>query len=333
MMKHILLLVTTLFTLSLSAQYEKGNWYLNANSSLGSDPNSFYGSSEYDNIGGGRFMADRWLVGGNLSGSSTLFTDFSVEAYSRYYFPTKNVNLNFFAQLSAAIGSVGRSAVNITPAVGLEYQLAPGVLANASLGYEFGDSDNSLGFNLGLATVLSDRYSTAARSLRRGTFLLGGQVADLTLTRVASDKFSIFGSANFSLGYFLTDRFLISAAIDYGAGNIKLSRLTSETVTTYTDFSGSLSARYLLLKDKRFLPYVGAGIGYENYDISRVNGNGDVQNEFQEEITYGSLQGGLFYHLNDRTLIDLNLGINRPFSGATRTEFFVGLGLKVKLGQ
>lgn len=96
-MKYLPVFLLFILPFGLQAQYEKGNWYLNANSGIQtvtSRPGvgDLLGSS----LAGGFFLENNFMVGARLELGSLLENDltnthYRIEPFVRYYLPTNRM--------------------------------------------------------------------------------------------------------------------------------------------------------------------------------------------------------------------------------------------------
>lgn len=324
------------FNATLSAQYERGNWYLDTNTDI-----SGLGGSDGVRLetGVGYFVRDRFLVGSRIE-TGNGFSGFKggdvwVNPFARYYFPTKKTNLNFFAEAGASLGFGVRGGRSLTAAVGAEYQLAPGIMLTGSLNYATKNeySGHQLGLNLGLNVILGEKYRPEGRYdflHRRGTLMLNGNIGNLTLN-TADGQTDLLGSINLEAGYFLTERFAMEGKLEYTAGYLELG--TSEIPRNYRTRSveATVGGRYFFLPGRRFQPYVSGGISYE-HGYWRETSSDPMRSSDYNSFS-GYLKAGFLHHLNNRLAIDFNFGYRRSFSGEDSRGFTGDIGLKVFLGK
>jgi opacity protein-like surface antigen len=327
-MRNILLAFFLLSTCSLVAQYEKGNWYLEGNSGIG-DVSPQQGNADgVVRFGGGLFVTNRFLVGVRFSDDTHLTT------YGRYYFPLRGKRLSYFAEVGATYSPEGAAEpFGFHGAVGLEYEFAPGLMLNTALGYRVGGRQNQASLDINMNVILGERYRPEGGYdflNRKGTLLLNGDVANLSLTNFRDDQLSVFGNARLSVGYFLGERLYVEAGLAFGASDFKLGSEAFPQDISVSSRTAEVSARYFLLPGKRFQPYVGAGIAYDYINREwAING----QQTFHRTNNLANLQTGFLHHLNERVALDFNLRYNGAIGSSDPDFFSGGLGLKVRLAK
>jgi len=326
-----------LLSTALSAQYERGNWYLSADSqSEGLGTRLGAGAR----TGVGYFVKDRFLVGTRVETGENFsgFTggDSWVNPFARYYFPSKKTNLSFFAEAGAGLGFGRRGGLSATAAVGAEYQLAPGAMLTASLEYATKDEDfdHRLGLNLGLSVILGEAYKPDGEYdflHRRGTLMLNGNIGNLSLG-TANGQTSLLGSVNLEAGYFLSERLVIEGKFQYTADYFDLVIFEIPRNFRTRNVEATVGGNYFFLTGRRFQPYVGAGLSYESQHW-RETTLGAANLEWRSDNFSAYLKTGFLYHLNERVAVDLNVGYRSSFSGGDYGLFIGGIGLKVFLGK
>ena len=116
----------------------------------------------------------------------------------------------------------------------------------------------------------------------------------------------------------------------------------SDTREQITLLSGGvdIGARYLFRPGRRLMPYVGGGVGLfgvERNEFTFVGSGGTGSGE-STSGTYYRLNGGAFYRLTDRLLLDGGLEYrNRSDidlgSGERTGSLSLGVGVKVLVGK
>jgi len=325
-----------LFTVTLSAQYEQGNWYLDTDTNI-----SGLSSSDGTRVetGVGFFVKNRFLVGARLETGNGFGGirggDVWVNPFVRYYLPTKNSNLSFFAEAGAGLGFGRRGGRSFTAAFGAEYQLGPGIMLTGALGYtsESEFFGHQLGLNLGLNVILGKKYRPADGYdflHRRGTLMVGGDVGNLSLSGI-NGQTSLLGNVQLKAGYFLTERFALEGNLEYASGYLHLGTVTLPREYLTRGLELSLGGRYFFLSGRRFQPYLGGGVTYEHGYWREITSDIERSSGYHDFAAY--LKAGFLHHLNDRLAIDLNVGYRSNFSNRYSNGFTGELGLKVFLGK
>ena len=218
-MKFLLYTVFVLFTLSLNAQYDKGNWYLNADTGLRtvtSQPGvgDLLGSS----FSGGFFLKKNLMIGAKLELGSLLEDDltnthYRIEPFVRYYLPTGRMRrLRYFAEVGAGLLFENSLQAYLKGGVGAEYQLAPGIMVTMGLRYNTGGRTKPRGLtlNLGVNLVFGDLEGDKGKAIgnRKGSFVLDATMGELTFGKLGGINL-ISGTLALNGGYFLSNKLLL----------------------------------------------------------------------------------------------------------------------------
>jgi len=330
-MRVILLSAFFFFTLSLSAQYDKGNWYLNTDSRIGDASPNRPTNSGAGLLGGGYFIADRFLLGLTTENLTSFDEGNSrMGVYGRYYFPVKDSRLSFFTEAGLNYNFDARVQLGYHVAAGLEYELAPGVMLTGSAGYRFGERTDRMILDLGLNVILGKSYRSqdGPNFLNaRGDLLISGDIADLSFARFRGKDLSVFGDVSLTSGYFLNRALYLEAGLAYSGSRFRIGSEALPRDFWARSVNAEASVRYFLLPGRRFQPYLGAGLSYDNTWRERT----DNQMVFSRTETLANVQAGFLHHFNERVALDFNLRLNRNFDGAASTFLSGGLGLKVRL--
>jgi opacity protein-like surface antigen len=294
------------FTTVLTAQYEKGSWYLDGNSSallslpLGDDFRSTEFSAQA--FRGGYFFTDRLLVGSQISVSASAGNDsrggyFGLELrpFARYYFPGgEKRKVNYFGEVG--FGAISPSSSNFSVEAdfhfggGAEIELFPGVVGTAMLRYD-GTSrplnTTSLSFGTNLLLGQLEKFEGEA-PLQAGTFSTTGSLGGLYFSGQGfSDDSDRRGSIYLTpnIGYFLADGLMAEAnfALTYiRFKNFSSSNQPGVETRNFKVLNTSLefNLRYYLKKSGKLLPYVTGGAGYQTYrSVTTVGASGDRLND------------------------------------------------------
>lgn len=328
------LLLCCLITLagSISAQYERGNTWLDANSAT--DINSR--SSDYDlmdaRIKAGQFVRDRLLVGAevDLGFDDNLDVDIVLSPFLRYYLPPgQRTKFNFYGEMGLRldIGDGLRNA--ITVAGGTEYALLPGVLLNAELRHDFSDRSFAGGtsINLGVNLLFGQADNDAGLAdftRRKGDLMLAANFGSFT---VVSETLR-FGSLNLAGGYFLSDQLVLTGGFAASHTFFEFPGLYERT------FTGAMVAtglRYQWRNGKRLQPYAAAGLRYD-YErrVDDISNSEDLS--FTERALSADFAAGALYYLNRNVALDVGLQYRPTISGSgefhgTRVTGRIGLNI------
>lgn len=349
-MRYFLPLFFCLFGTTLAAQYEKGNWWLNASSGfLWESAPYANGDLLSPNVEGGTFIADRWLIGAGISRPSfnplTLVSETNLTPFIRRYFPAqKNPRLHYYAEAGLGL-SFNYDGLLPQAALGLEYQLAPGIMLNAevsgglSTGQAFDPTPSAIGLQLGASLLLGgdiNREKDRGYFLNRGDFLLDGSFANLTFGRRNGDNI-ISGNFRLSAGYMLSDQLMLA-----GEAGLQMNDFSqgAENNFTFRDNSGfvSLGLRQYFNSGARFQPYLAGGIRYDFWRYNFMWNNDDFNREDVDFNVGGfsvEAKAGFLYFLKENAAIDVNLGYRNTFSGdASRRggQIIGSIGLKLFFG-
>ncbi len=349
-MRLILLLFLFTTTTYLSAQYEKGNWWFNASSGFTWESMPYAnGDLLSPNVEGGVFLGDRWLVGAGVSrpafNPQSLISTTSVTPFIRRYFPsTSSPRLHYYAELGLGL-SFNQDGLLPQAALGLEYQLSPGVMINAEISGglstddDFGRIPSAVGLQLGTSVLFGgaiNRPKEEGYFLNKGDFLLDGSFANLTFGRRNGDNI-LSGNIRLNAGYMLTNQLMLE-----GAAGVQLNDFSEGSFGTFTfrDNSGfvSLGLRQYFNPGGRFQPYVAGAVRYDFWGYNFmwndiVIGREDIDFEVGGLSVEG--KAGFLYFLKENVALDFNLGYRNTFTGdATRQggQIIGSIGMKLFFG-
>lgn len=315
-MKPILTLLILLVPLVLSAQYQKGDWYLSGRSNVSgiapfnSDETNTSSSLGINAILLGKFITDRLVIGAGTSfnlGINDVFNNekfrLVLRPYARYYFVAKDERkTSFFTEAGIGAFSVFSGQDFFTKdynlSAGAERQLAPGLLATATLVYFRTDNFNSdvISFGLG-ANILVGQLEKSPINLRRGLITSRANFGSLSYGKSNIDVLILKDFAlrlNPEFGYFLSNRFQLSVALvlntTIGSRKVPNSSFDDDSVVQL-GFAFTPRLKYYLKGRGNLLPFVYAGISYSNSSLlsDRINGR------FQQTLNFNryGLEGGL----------------------------------------
>lgn len=346
-MRFLLLFVLAMAgTLTLSGQYHKGDWYLDANSGINySLTESFLEDEMNFRIKGGYFLRDRLLVGteiraGQFNGDG-FSDDFRATPFVRYYLPNrKGSRLSYFGEAGLNMSTRRRFAANASLAIGAEYQLVPGLLLSAELRHDFaGGRSTQQGSSLNIGTNYifgkgADQRSPNNYFHNKGDFMLSANLGSLTL----DGRYDLSGTMNFSGGYFLSDNLLLTGDLGFGVSTFDLGIAAAPRLYKFTDAHVATGLRYQFNNGRRFQPYLAAGLRYDYASTiyERAENGATVTSNTISRSLSTDLKAGFLYHLNRKVALDFNVSYQNTISGSK--GFFdnrVGaeLGLKVFLGK
>lgn len=354
-MHRILPFIFCLFASSLTAQYERGNWWLNAASGLSWDSAPFdNGDLLSPNLQGGYLFADRWLIGASISRPGfdklSLITETRLTPFLRRYFPSlKNPRLHYFVELGLGV-SLESEGVMPQAAVGLEYQLSTGVMLNGSLSggttlgdRGFGPAPSAAGLQLVTSILfggINDADNKGEYFLRKGDFLLAGSLGNLIYNWRPENNDILSGNLQFSAGYMLSDQIMLEGAANIEVsdfsftGNIE-SAFDSETSSGFF----SLGLRYQLIPGARFQPYLAGGMRYDywNFAVRWMDGPlGREDFEIDEDGLGLYTNAGFLYFLRDNVALDFSLGYRASLTSdlfrQSNGQLIGGVGTKLFLG-
>ncbi|NJC25963.1 outer membrane beta-barrel protein [Neolewinella antarctica] len=266
-------------------------------------------------------ITNRVMVGARISSRFNYFSgDANFEAnesflFARYYFLLRQ-RTRMFAEVGIGTDKVfGERLTTYNLAVGLERQLAPGIVATGLLLYNRIESVQYV-FDLtfGFATYLN-QLSTLDREagFERGTFILNQNWGTISSTQQIVDPQTIsqqFLVINFNprVGYFVSDHLLAEVGISANFSQDKNdSRVPISVHYTGKSIGGSAGLRYLPFPRARFAPYIGGEFGFEATEETDgdIFGRGSsTKSTFSTNYVAASL--GVMHRLSKHLSIDLN---------------------------
>ncbi|WP_020569585.1 outer membrane beta-barrel protein [Neolewinella persica] len=335
-MQRITILFFVLFSCTLHAQYEQGNWYLSGNSVLDAGNQTTVAGSSFlpeSASRSGYFLFDRLLVGGNVLNPA---------AFVRYYQPLKSQGkLSAFAELNVAAVLGRRGTTTFQPAIGLEYQLAPEVLLSATLQYSVEvDPANSLSLQFGVNTFIGrGGLAPGQNLLRKGALFIDPNIGSITFGNRS------FGNGNinwlgvdlhFGGGLMLTDRISLDGSISASNYNSESDFSNSATLFTATEVAADIGLRYFVTGKGKFRPYISGGLSSRYFfRVAKYETPGrpdDTSNDFDFNPY---LKLGTLFFLSDKVALDAGVEYNfrdNNNDGAFNSKMGLGVGLKIFLG-
>ncbi len=336
-MYRLLVLGFVLFSVSLSAQYERGNWYLSGNSAIDAGNQSTVAGSDFLPLSASRtglFFLDRLLVGGNVLNPAV---------FVRYYQPLKpQSKLSAFAELNVAGDFSARRGgiVNYQPAIGLEYQLSADVLLSAKVQHSFNQTlANATSLQFGINTIIGRGGLEPGQNwLRKGTLFIDpniGQVTYSSFNATTGSLPSVRVNLHFGGGIMLSDRVSLDGSVS--TCNYQTSSVLSEnTKLLGIQIAADLGLRYFLTSAGKLRPYVGAGVT-GNYRLGKAKYETPGRPDYVEEFFEFSpqLKLGTLFFLSDNVALDASLEYNfrdNTASRAAASQLGLGVGVKIFLG-
>lgn len=338
-MYRLLILGFVLFSLNLSAQYERGNWYLSGNSAIEAGNQSTVVDSDFLPQSASRtglFLLDRLLVGGNVLNPAV---------FVRYYQPLKpQSKISAFAELNVAGDFSSRQGFSLTyqPAIGLEYQLSPDLLLSAKLQASLaGGAVSRTSLQFGINTVIGrSGLAPSQNLLSKGAIFIDPNIGEIALGNYNLSSGQL-GWLNYNLhfggGIMLTDRVALDGSLSASNYRSEFYYLNPPSLYKTTTIAADLGLRYFLSEKGKFRPYVGAGLNaqYENRVVDyEDSGRPDEREEHLGLSPYLKL-GGLFF-LSDKVALDASLEYNFRddiSSRAAASQLGLGAGVKIFLGR
>jgi hypothetical protein len=316
-MKFLTTLFVLLFTLSLSAQYQKGNLYLDGGSQL-DFLNNVGNSSLGINVAAanasqfGYFFTDRLLVGTSINAYNISTGDFSVsegafqlqlKPFVRYYFPAKNGGrFNFFGDVGFGTQTFSNGfnsgfETDFHFGGGAEIFLQPGIVGTVGLQYDANASGlNFTNLNLGLNVLLGQlENSDSPVALTSRTVTIDPNVGQISYGRMGAN-----GEVNNSttvrltpkVGFFLTNNLLVEgkASIVHNGETRNIGSSSFQPNKTQTTEIGTgVDLRYYPIHLGRFLPFATLGGGVQFLHQSSDSGFGTIKSN----VAFGNWQAGL----------------------------------------
>ncbi|WP_116125457.1 hypothetical protein [Lewinella sp. IMCC34183] len=249
--------------------------------------------------GFGVALLDGLLVGGQVR-ASILSGEYGLRAFSlhpfvRYYFLNAAAP-GAFGQLQSGVDYDGTDLTafgSATVSAGVQLPVGGGARLTPYAGYTVAEGANSL--QLGARLELRLRYGAADTTpvvrFRRGTLLLGGQLASATLTENTRRL-----TARTGAHFFLTRRLAVAAVAGYGGSyeSYQFRDGDGERYVRFRELHLGAGLRYLLTTGHRLVAYGEAGAGrlWESLDS---NAGIDY---FPGSFTYVTAGAGAMYLLN-----------------------------------
>ncbi|WP_020570353.1 outer membrane protein [Neolewinella persica] len=333
-MKSIITLFLILFTLALSAQNQKGNWYLDGSTSAGYGRS--VGRSSFNLSGfsattsrAGYFFTDRLLIGTGVrfvslggQGGFQGETNLQLRPFARYYFLGGDQRkVNFFGEFGFGTFNLfsGREGfeTDFNLGGGAEISLLPGVLGTLNLRYDANASGlnfTTLAFGFNVLTGQLENTGGAV-SLREGTITTRGRLGAISYGRMSSnglvDQSTVINLMPW-IGFFLSDRLMLEGGLDisYGSSSREIGGF-NQGRTTFSGASAgaNINLRYYLKKEGTFFPYLMAGGGFI-FNNNRFSNDFGESNESSQTVPL-RLGAGASYFLSPNLALDVEFAYNR----------------------
>lgn len=344
-MRYLIVVVCSFLSIALSAQYERGTWYLDAGSGIGNDPGTeAFGSTIRARIKGGYFLRDGLLLGSEIHVNRFDGQGFSdsdgASLFARYYLPNRNNSrLRYFGEAALSVDFDERFSPDITFGIGAEYALAPNILLTANLSGGFGGqrglvTDLRIGTNYTFGSS-TDPFATPNYTHQKGDLMLDANFGSLS----TNGRFYLAGDLNLAGGYFLSENLLVTGELGFYRASFDLGIQQAERKLDLTEYSAATGLRYQFNNGRRFQPYLAAGLRY-GYVSDKRNGwtAGPVgrTGTFTESNLRADLKAGFLHHLDPNIALDFNLQYQPVLSGSDATGsngLGAQLGLKLFLGK
>ncbi|MEL7161798.1 MAG: outer membrane beta-barrel protein [Bacteroidota bacterium] len=285
-------------------------------------------SEEAEDMRVGYFFSDRIVAGGN---------PLEVVLWGRYYQPLGTAGkLRAFAELGINVEDFEILTINWEPAVGLEYEVRPGILASVALRRTLGDVDlnfTSLLLGFDAYTRFGNDLRKRANYLDRGTFLLNPGVGRLDF-RGAGERGLPFTSTQLHVGaaFLFTERLAIEANLAHRHSEVNSA--ANDFNQTDREFFASIGARVFPTGGGRLRPYLGGGAVFtdRNADVTLIGGANRQQVDEGYVSPYAKV--GVLYQLDNYLALDG--GVEQLFDRITpfeQNEIRLSLGLKLTLAR
>lgn len=164
---------------------------------------------------------------------------------------------------------------------------------------------------------------TFTNGFSQGTWFVSGE-GGYWSEKTGDIKNNIF-HLNPNAGYFVTDNIALTAGLVYETAKDEDTSFENKMTT----FGGRVGASYFFNPEKRFNPYIKAGVGFESIKNEFDGSNETTDSRFRLRVA-----PGVNYHLSNCFSIYANLGGIRYSSlspdgdGDNTNEFHFDLGLK-----
>ena len=295
----VLFFTCLFFTQDLTGQERKGAFWVDG--ALGVTITDDFSQVS---IRGGYFFTERLLVGTRLTSEVYYFDDFDaateISPFVRYYIGTGQWRP--YAEASASLSIYnGGSDVSALLALGVEKEVAPGVLANVELAYGIQDrisTDLRLGLNFNALLGDVDSRLVASSQLRKGSWNYGAQ--PISIGFVQASSFDLKGyDLNLApeFAYFLSDRLMLDLRASLAYQNTQVDYETASDVDfKQTDLGLKAGLRGYFSTEKKINLFVQAGMEFDRLSINRkqISNVGVVstieftENQFNSILTLGS---------------------------------------------
>ena len=125
-----------------------------------------------------------------------------------------------------------------------------------------------------------------------------------------------------SVGYFVIDKLAVGLDLGFTSMTTKLAEGPYNYKSTKSTFSILPTATYYFKSDSKFMPYLGAGLGYGSTKTKE-----DGEDSYTVDGFSWKAKGGIAYLITDKVAVDLGLSFNQ-FSNK---ESEYGYDIKTKI--
>lgn len=316
-MRYLLISLTILFLSSIQdliGQDRNNKFWVDG--ALGATIAGDFGSID---VRGGYFFTERLLVGTGLASEVTYFAGFGgfdanlrIAPFVRYYMGTGRWRP--YAEASAGFLIYSGVETSAELVLGVEKEVASGVLANLELTYGINDilsTDLRLGLNFSALLNDVDSRFVAGSQLRKGNWSYGTQPISIGYLR--RNGLNLEGyNLNISpeVAYFLSDRLILDLGV-----NLSYSKIEGgiEFTTGFDDtqsnlgFNGGL--RGYFSTDKKINLFVQAGMEFNRLseNSKRINTTGVSEFDLTETQFDAILILGGTIFMNQNTSLDFGI--------------------------
>lgn len=344
-MRYFIIVLFSFLSVSLAAQYEKGNWYLDANSGAGSTNNTEYFNDSYGfRLKGGYFLRDRLLIGAEVQNDNSMKWGLAdpdgISLFARYYLPVlEGSRFSLFGEATLDLGFSDRFSTGLSIGGGAEYALTPNILLTANLTAGWGGRRGVIGdLTIGTNYVFGggdNKESVTDYAHRKGDILLNANFGSLS----SNGRFYLAGDLNLAGGYFLSKNLLVTGELGFYRAKYDLGIPQAERSLRLAEYSAATGLRYHFNNGKRLQPYLAAGLRYTYVSDKRNGWNEGPAGRtgtFTESSLRADLKAGFLYHLDPNIALDFSLKYQPVLSGADAVgsnRLGAQLGLKLFLGK
>lgn len=351
-MKILNLLFLALFLLlscSLTAQLSSKSQIWNGGLKVNGNSD---GVGLYANPSAMHFLSPNFALGGQLQVLGDYregINKILLAPEIRYYFNPQHKKANWFAGLGSRIEAYNNpdvsssSGFQVVPSIGNNLSLGKGLTLENKLSATFDGNDIDdflknplLAFSSSFVyrsnPLQQDDGQPLLPAIRKGSWMFSGSWLRASYHNLSSVRNLEF-SLSPSLGYFVSDRFLVGADLAVNYGHLKTDFTLAEQDFTRSLFSASLSPylRYYSAKaENKVQPYFelrGNLLYAENIQKGAGAGPSTINRSFS-----GSIGGGVDIFLSNNVALEAGLNLSRDFQ-TEKTQVGLQLGLKYFLNR